>query len=227
MDAENRSLICPTRQQLDLIPSDQIPADVFVAEESGTELLQDTPEIPSSSALPATKRIPRNPEFTAARFFVWNPKKYLEIVSLRAEGVSVASICRMYSVSPGTVVAIERREEGTILVGEVKQGAIRSYRYLIRLSCERLQEILIDPASKPSPQQLAIIIGVLQDKIQLLEGQPTSRLEVVERPDVSTYLNLVDRARTMMESSDQGMGLGGERAGQKVREAEVSDADVI
>lgn len=186
------SLIKPEREQLELLRSTEIPGAVFAEEENESRK--------------------GGREFTAARFFAWSPEKYREILSLRAEGVPIASIARMYHVSPGTVTAIERREQGTAVVGEAKQRALLHYSYLIRLSCERLEEILIDPEAKFPPQQLAVIIGVLQDKVQLLQGEPTARVEVTGTPAVESYLGLLNQARHLMAER---MGFGGDGAGQK------------
>lgn len=62
---------------------------------------------------------------------------------------------------------------------------------------ERLEEILIStPTEKLNPRDLSVIIGVLEDKAQLLSGGPTARLAVEDasgHDDLEDYLAKLKR----------------------------------
>jgi hypothetical protein len=128
---------------------------------------------------------PRNPEFTAARFLQCRPEHYREIVMLRAELVPIATLARMYRVSRNTIAAIDEREGRTARVEQLKQTNARSYNRLATICRERAQELVLslDTDGLTNSERiaagrvLAILMGVAEDKAQLLAGQATSRAE--------------------------------------------------
>ena len=154
------------------------------------------------------KAVARNPDFTAARFFSEQPQRYLEIVRLRAEGMSGKAVARMLQCSRNLVAAIDKRESGTATVEHLKREASNRYRHIARLCSESLEEMLLDDDQTFEPRDLAILIGVLEDKAQLLSGGATSRVEVGDgRPgheDVAAFFNELRRQH------QERMGLGGE-----------------
>jgi DNA-binding transcriptional regulator YiaG len=171
---------------MDLIPSTEIRADLFVAEESKTER-----------------------QFTAARFFQQHPQEYREIVSLRAEGISIAACARLFSVSRHTVAAIDKRETSTESFIKQRDQAAYDYRRLARLGRERLEELLLDPENKPTAKDLAVMIGILEDKAQLLSGAPTQRVDL-QAADAPSHAALVAHLKQLRDQYDRSMGLGSE-----------------
>lgn len=179
----------------------------------------------------AEEELTRNPEFTAERFFSRFPYRYQEIVRLRAEGMSHMGIARIMKCSRNLVAAIERREAQTANVEHLKQSASSTYRHLARLSAERLEEMLLNEEQDLSPKDLGVLIGILEDKAQLLGGGPTSRHELTrgghEHEELAEYLAALRRSHA------ERMGLGGESpakgapavdpvAGARTIEVEVS-----
>jgi hypothetical protein len=127
----------------------------------------------------------RNPEFTAARFLQCRPREYREIMTLRAELVPIATLARMYHVSRNTIAAIDEREGRTARVEQLKQHNARAYNRLATICRERAQELVLslDSGEMTTSERiaagrvLAILMGVSEDKAQLLAGQATSRVE--------------------------------------------------
>jgi hypothetical protein len=130
--------------------------------------------------------IGRNPEFTAARFLQIHPREYQEIMTLRAELVPIATLARMYHVSRNTIAAIDERASGNVRVEQLKQTNARAYNRLATICRERAQELVlsVDVDGMTNGERiaagrvLAILMGVAEDKAQLLAGQATSRAEV-------------------------------------------------
>jgi predicted transcriptional regulator len=174
LDNATNSLADSDGKQLSLFGSEKMPDALFFESESG-----------------------RIPEFTAARLFEKRPETYKMIMALRAEGLSMRQVAQLLSVSAGTVSAVDKRESGSECSGAYKQEAVIRYRHLIRMSMERLEEILIStPTEKLNPRDLSVIIGVLEDKAQLLSGGPTARLAVEDssgHDDLEDYLAKLKR----------------------------------
>lgn len=128
----------------------------------------------------------RNPEFTGSRFFLCRPREYSEIVALRAEAVPIATLARIYRVSRNTISAIDERESRNVRVEQLKQHNSRAYNRLASLCRERAAELVLSlevPDLSASERiacgrVLAILMGVAEDKAQLLSGGATSRAEV-------------------------------------------------
>jgi hypothetical protein len=128
----------------------------------------------------------RNPEFTGARFFQCHPREYQEIVALRAEAVPIATLARIYRVSRNTIAAIDERESRSVRVEQLKQHNSRAYNRLASLCRERAAELVLslEVADLSASERiacgrvLAILMGVAEDKAQLLSGGATSRVEV-------------------------------------------------
>jgi transcriptional regulator with XRE-family HTH domain len=183
-------------------------ADSLLDARHATQLLLTPSEPAPESHLPAC----RNPGFTGARFFAEHPEQYRAIAALRAEGLPAAEVARQCGVSRNTVAAIDRREAGAVTVEQDRKEALMRYRTLERLTSERLEELLLSDDLKLSPQQAAILIGVLRDKIQLVSGQATSRAEIVERPTAEGLAALLEAAR---RAARVGMDLAGQTDEQK------------
>ena len=185
MDKNSNSLI--ERGQMELISSTAISDDVFRDDEAGV----------ARNEGPTVAR-----QYTAARFFEHHPQQYREIASLRAEGLSVKALARLFSVSRNTISAIDKRETGTSTFAAHRAEAAQSYRHLIRLGCERLEEILLDPDSKLTPRDLSIMIGVLEDKAQLLSGGATQRVELAAA-EPAGHASLVEHLKELKEEYDR------------------------
>jgi hypothetical protein len=96
-------------------------------------------------------------------------------------------------------------------VEQDRNAALGRYRVLERMTSERLLEVVLDPDTKLSPHHGAILLGVLRDKIQVLSGQATSRVERTETASADSLAALLLAAR---EAAGR-MGFEGDAGGQK------------
>lgn len=182
------SLIQGAKRQMDLIPSSAMPEAIF---KDGEQALVG--------------------EFTGERLFVQDPEKYQFIVSLLAERVGILRIAKLLKVSPGTVTAVRDRE--SVSIGIEKEGLARLCHQGAVLALEGVIEDLSDPArrKKVSTRDKAVTGAVLIDKGQLLSGEATMRMEVVEitAPEHEVFNNYLKSLK------DAKTGLSGETPTQK------------
>ncbi|XHR29881.1 MAG: hypothetical protein ACFUZC_04870 [Chthoniobacteraceae bacterium] len=133
-------------KQLELVPSTEMPAAFFCDGENG----------------------PRG-DFTAARLFSQHPDKYRAIIGLVAEGsYSIRAICRALRISKNTVQAVCAREG--IALAKAKDAVLKDYKLVERLALERL----VDDMDSLKPEALAMLLGIVRDKIATMEGTPTT-----------------------------------------------------
>jgi hypothetical protein len=114
-------------------------------------------------------------EFTGERLLARRPEAYRAVVSMAAEGLSISATARALSVSRNTVTAVREREG--ISIEQEKKELPRDVRRAARLSVERAIELV---PSINSAKDAAIVAAVMVDKMQLLSGEATSRVEKVE-----------------------------------------------
>ena len=114
-------------------------------------------------------------EFTGERLLARRPEAYRAVVSMAAEGLSISATARALSVSRNTVTAVREREG--ISIEQEKKELLRDVRRAARLSVERAIELV---PSINSAKDAAIVAAVMVDKMQLLSGEATSRIEKVE-----------------------------------------------
>jgi hypothetical protein len=199
-NAPGRSLVS-LPEQLPLLTSEQLPDTIFETDE-------------------------RRGFFTGERLAVRDPERYRSVVSLLAEGLGVRTIARLLRVSAHTVQAVRDREPDA--VATLKKEIVRNSRQCSRLCLEAIRDLLLDPEAKLSLRELGIVHGILTDKAELLDGQPTQRVDVgIEGPrhsELEDWLSSI-RAQAVARRAERGeMGLGGETGWQKGDEAiDVTD----
>ena len=182
-DEPDNSLLSAADRQLELIPSDQMEASHF-------------------------EELEAKGEFTGERLFKQRPRTYVEIVSLLAEGLGVNRIGRILHVSGHTVRAVRDREPAAIAT--VKERIARQAYHGASMCVDAILEDLDDAEirKKIATRDLAVTMGVLVDKAQLLSGGATSRPETITRQaDHDDFTRMLEEAvRT---------GSAGEMGGQK------------
>ena len=114
-------------------------------------------------------------EFTGERLLARRPDVYRAVVRMAAEGQSISATARALSVSRNTVAAVREREG--ISIEQEKKELLRDVRRAARLSVERAIELV---PSINNAKDAAIVAAVMVDKMQLLSGEATSRIEKVE-----------------------------------------------
>jgi hypothetical protein len=174
---ERTSLIAKAAEQLDLIPSDQMPPALFERDEAGADFF--------GSARGAG-------EYTGARLFAQNPEKYRMIVSLLAESVGILRIGRILKVSPSTVIAVRDREPDAVEIE--KQRLSRLARGVAHMCIEAVAEDLSSESrrEKVSTRDKAIVAGVLLDKARDLGGGVPAQFDGdMPRPAREEWASLV------------------------------------
>ena len=114
-------------------------------------------------------------EFSGERLLSRRPETYRAVVRMLAEGLSMSSISRALSVSRNTVAAVRDREGFSI--EQDKKELLRDFRRAARLSVERAIELV---PHIQTAKDAAIVAAVMTDKLQLLSGEATARVERVE-----------------------------------------------
>ena len=148
-------------------------------------------------------------EFSGERLLARRPEVYRAILSMSAEGLSVSAMARAFAVSRNTIAAVQDREGFSI--EQHKKELLRNVRTAARLSVERVVELV---PSITSAKDAAIVAAVMVDKLQLLSGEATAR---VERVEVSQdKLTEMLAGLPMLEAElVPSTGLGGSGSGQK------------
>ena len=114
-------------------------------------------------------------EFSGERLLARRPDVYQAIIRMSAEGLSISAQARALGVSRNTVCAVRDREGFSI--EQDKKDLLRDVRRAARLSVERAIELV---PTIQNAKDAAIVAAVMVDKMQLLSGEATSRVEKVE-----------------------------------------------
>jgi len=127
--------------------------------------------------------------YTGAVLFRQNPALYRAIVVLGAEpGVSINRICEIVHCTDDTVKAVLAREPRA--VAEQKKHLLNEGQLCRRATLERLNELAPNMTAKDA----ALTFGIVTDKVELLSGGVTSRVEVTDGAAVlKRFLDLHER----------------------------------
>lgn len=152
---------------------------------------------------------------TFARMLAREPDRAEAILSLVVEpGASqrhIAKICRCSrnSVAAGLRYALSQPD----IVEPLKKRSAALWGAIKQLSAERALELLSDDDYKPSLRDLAIMAGTAEDKEQLLRGEATQRIEVI---DSASGADDFERQFAALQQADvQEMGFAGEISAAK------------
>lgn len=185
-------------------------ASSLIAEAAETEA--SAPALSFFSELEvAEKTLAESGEFTGERLFRDRPEVYQEIIRLYAEKQGIRMIARLCRVSVNTVYAVLEREPAA--VETAKKRIINNLRKAAEIGSERLPEVM----QELSADKLAVPLAITLDKLQLLTGEATARVEKVEiRPDqVRMFLEQLPVIEAELIEDDRSTGIGGETDGQK------------
>ena len=118
--------------------------------------------------------------FTGERLLANHPETYRQIVHMLGQGVGIREIKRRLGVHHRTIQAVSIREGTTIDTLRRELGA-RALG-VAGLALEALEDRIVSGGVKPG--ELAMAIGILVDKGQILTGGVTGRVEKIERHQV-------------------------------------------
>jgi hypothetical protein len=121
------------------------------------------------------ERLEATGEFSGERLLTRRPEVYRAICRMSAEGLSMSAMARALGVSRNTVAAVQEREG--ISIEQHKKELLRNVRTAARLSVERVVELV---PTINNAKDAAIVAAVMVDKLQLLSGEATARVERVE-----------------------------------------------
>lgn len=160
----------------------------------------------------AEKRLADSGEFTGERLHRDRPGVYAAIVRMAAEGLSISATARALGVSRNTVCAVREREG--ISVEQERKELLKDLRKASRLGVEKVLELMPD---LKSAKDAAITAAVMLDKMQLLSGEATSRVERVEvRPDqVKAFVDSLPVIEAELVEGEISTGVVGETSEQR------------
>jgi transposase-like protein len=160
----------------------------------------------------AEKRLAESGEFTGERLFRDRPGVYAAAVRMAAEGQSISATARALGVSRNTVCAVREREG--ISVEQERKELLKDLRKASRLGVEKVLELMPD---LKSAKDAAITAAVMLDKMQLLSGEATARVERVEvRPDqVKAFVDSLPVIEAELVEGELATGVTGETSEQK------------
>jgi transposase-like protein len=190
-----------------------------MAQNNGSLILKEQAELAAAPFLFAEDDLPKidkeKPKFncTGERLFRDRPDVYRAVVKLLAEpGVSVRTICRECNVSDHTIRSVAAREG--IPIATLKKEVLSNIAHGMRLASERVIELMPEASARDA----LLGVGILGDKMALLSGDPTMRIEIAPGPiDFGAQLQqLLDEAgRMMKQAKATEIGQDGKNAAQK------------
>ena len=111
--------------------------------------------------------------------------KAAKIAQAHLNGMSIRQICKAFDTCHTSVVAIIRNRPE--LLERAREVTAANWRTIAALSTAQLLDRLEDMKDG----QLAILSGISSDKMELLSGQPTQRIEVNIAPAADQWLEFV------------------------------------
>jgi len=145
----------------------------------GSLILREQAELEAAPFLFSEDDLPKidkaRPKFhcTGERLFRDRPDVYKAVVKLLAEpGVSVRTICRECHVSDHTIRSVAGREG--IAIATQKKEVLSNIAHGMRLASERVIELMPEASARDA----LLGVGILGDKMTLLSGVPTMRIDI-------------------------------------------------
>jgi len=149
--------------------------------------LESAPFFPDFD-LPEIDRTKPKFNFTGDRLFRDRPDVYKAVVLLLAEpGVTVRTICRELHVTDDTVRAVKAREN--ISIAAEKKTVLSNITHGLRLASERVIELMPTASTRDS----LIGVGILGEKMQLLGGDATMRIDIGPRVNLGDNVSRMHR----------------------------------
>jgi hypothetical protein len=116
--------------------------------------------------------------------------KVEKIMAAHVAGVPVTQICRAYNCSYHTVVALVRNRPE--MLEKARQIAANNWKTLAAIGTAELFERLPDMKD----QALSVLSAIASEKMELLSGNPTQRVEHVMAPAADAWQDFVSGLRS-------------------------------
>jgi hypothetical protein len=116
--------------------------------------------------------------------------KVEKIMAAHVAGVPVTQICRAYNCSYHTVVALVRNRPE--MLEKARQIAANNWKTLAAIGTAELFERLPDMKD----QALSVLSAIASEKMELLSGNPTQRVEHVMAPAADAWSDFVSGLRS-------------------------------
>lgn len=151
--------------------------------------------------LPKVDRTKPKTNCNGERFWRDEPELYKLMVKLLAEpGVPTQSICRLFNCTDNLVRSVKAREK--IPIAHEKQVILSNIAHGAVLATERV----IETMGTASVRDALLGTGILIDKLQLLSGEVTARVEHVERIDI--FSDFGDFVKTLEAKPVEALEMG-------------------
>jgi len=147
--------------------------------------------------------------FTGERLFRQRNDAYRGIVQAVGSGMGIRATAKAFSVSTNTVYAVLEREG--VAIDTIKQETLKQLTRAAAVGAERLADALESSPAKMG--ELAVALGIAIDKMQLLGGEPTARIEhrsVPSHEDINRFLEALPvAAATVSDGGKDGQQAAG------------------
>lgn len=132
-----------------------------------------------------------------------DPQRYALICDLYKEGIGQLRLADLLNVSIHTVRAVLESEKLVGTVTDDNEEDKRRMRQVRRLMLEGIEEDAVDPErrKKIAARDKAVIVGIVTQNHELLDGNATQRVEVVttEKPAVEDFVEWLKHGATKGE----------------------------
>lgn len=132
----------------------------------------------------------REGKYTGERLLARRPHVYQLVVKLLGQKWSINSICEVCGVHAYTVAAVCEREK--ISIEDHKRVAITNLAVGSRMLIERLMELA---PTADDIKSVAVALGIAVEKLQLLSGGATSRVEGLDAPQNNPFADWLASAK--------------------------------
>lgn len=157
---------------------------------------------PSLFATEEWRGMEKGGTFTGERLFQQRPEAYRGIVQAVGSGMGIRATAKAFSVSTNTVYAVMEREG--VAIDTIKQETLKHLNRAAAVGAERLADALESSPAKMG--ELAVALGIVVDKMQLLGGEPTSRVEhrtVPAHEDINRFLESLPVASVTVSHEEE------------------------
>lgn len=169
----------------------------------------------SKSQLPNIDRSKPAWNSTGEYIFKNDRARYMAAVDMLCEpGISIRQICRTLHISHNTLSSIQEREAPNL--DTRKKVILNTVTRGLRLCAERVEEL----APEMSARDALVGVGILGEKMQLLGGDATARIEIGGSIDIHSILHKLNEEnfKIVGEAHALNTGLEGKNMPQKALE---------